>query len=499
MPLEPLQLRILLLEPRALALESAASALKISPDSLRRPLELLSQDGYVEVKKDEVSLVALTDEGERAREEGLPEMRLLAILAAAPAPVSSLDPSLKSFGLPTAKRHAWVFISNGEASLTDAGRAALDRRGELDFPTGDAALSSLPPERLAEFVRRNLVRVKTSARFTVSITDAGHAAAQEAPLSSVGAVHSPAPAAAGAVLSSPPSDAPTVGPLTRELLLSKGWKNRPLRRYGLSAPAGAKLPARRHPICRLRERVRTIFVEMGFEEMEGPLAESAFWNFDALFQPQDHPARDLADTFYLPGGSRLPAHELVDAVRKSHEKGWGYSWDAATAGQSVLRTHTTAVSARTLHARRADPAPRKFFSIGKVFRNEATDYKHLAEFFQVEGIVSWEGATFGHLLGTLKSFYSKLGFEKIRFRPSFFPYTEPSLEIEVFHPARQAWMELGGAGIFRPEVSLPLCGKYPVLAWGLSLERPLMLAHQIEDIRTFYRNDLGWLRNFPIE
>ena len=131
--------------------------------------------------------------------------------------------------------------------------------------------------------------------------------------------------------------------------------------------------------------------------------------------------------------------------------------------------------------------------VKKVYQNGV-----VAEFFQVEGIISWEGATFGHLLGTLKTFYAQLGFSQIRFRPSFFPYTEPSLEIEVFHPARQAWLELGGAGVFRPEVCEALGAPYPVLAWGLSLERPLMLAHKIEDIRTLYRNDLGWLRPFPI-
>jgi phenylalanyl-tRNA synthetase alpha chain len=99
------------------------------------------------------------------------------------------------------------------------------------------------------------------------------------------------------------------------------------------------------------------------------------------------------------------------------------------------------------------------------------------------------------LLGVLKEIYKKLGFEKIRFRPSYFPYTEPSLEVEVFYEDKKQWMELGGAGIFRPEVSIPLCGVYPVLAWGLSLERPLMLSLELNDIREFYKNDLEFLKD----
>jgi phenylalanyl-tRNA synthetase alpha chain len=257
-------------------------------------------------------------------------------------------------------------------------------------------------------------------------------------------------------------------------------------------------PARRHPISRLREKVRAIFLSMGFEEMEGPIVESAFWNFDALFQPQDHPARNLADTFYLPGEAPPIPSSLSEAVKKVHEKGWHYQWDERIARQMVLRTHTTAVSARTLYKKSNKMKMGKFFCVGKVFRNEATDYKHLAEFYQVEGIVLWEEASFGNLLGLLKEFYARLGFEQIRFRPSYFPYTEPSLEVEVFHPQRKTWLELGGAGILRPEVCLALGVGYPVLAWGLSLERPFMLAHEVEDIRTLYRNDLGWLRNFQI-
>ena len=272
--------------------------------------------------------------------------------------------------------------------------------------------------------------------------------------------------------------------------------------FDVSVPATDAFVGKSHPLTIMKRRVSRIMAELGFEEMDGNIIESSFWNFDALFQPQNHPARDLADTFYLEGVEPLPDDaELVERVRNSHEQGWKYAWSPFEAQKRVLRTHTTALSARYLAtAGRAEGKwPKKLFAVGRVFRNEATDYKHLAEFHQVEGIIAWEGATFRDLLGILKEFYLKLGFEKIRFRPSYFPYTEPSVEIEVYFEPRKQWLELGGAGIFRPEVSKPLAGIYPVLAWGLSLERPLMLLLGLEDIRLFYRNDMDFLRDCRLE
>ncbi|MBU0527620.1 phenylalanine--tRNA ligase subunit alpha [Candidatus Micrarchaeota archaeon] len=262
--------------------------------------------------------------------------------------------------------------------------------------------------------------------------------------------------------------------------------------FNVNVPSADAPIGKSHPITKMSHKIKSIMAELGFQEMEGSILESSFWNFDALFQPQDHPARELADTFYLNHKSPLPNKELVSRIKKAHEEGWKYKWDPKEAEKSVLRTHTTCLSARNLAALK-DKKPKKFFAIGKVFRNEATDYSHLAEFHQVEGIIAWENAKFTDLLGILKEFYRKLGFEKIRFRPSFFPYTEPSLEIEVYFEEKKQWLELGGAGIFRPEVSIPLAGVYPVLAWGLSLERPLMLALELDDIRTFYKNDADFL------
>jgi phenylalanyl-tRNA synthetase alpha chain len=269
--------------------------------------------------------------------------------------------------------------------------------------------------------------------------------------------------------------------------------------FDVNAPAANAPLGKNHPITQMSKKIKSIMSELGFTEMEGDIVESSFWNFDALFQPQDHPARELADTFYLDGTIPLPPDgKLVERVKKAHESGWKYKWDPNEASKAVLRTHTTSLSARHLAALK-DKKPKKYFAIGRVFRNEATDYSHLAEFIQVEGIIAWEGAKFTDLLGTLKEFYRKLGFEKIRFRPSYFPYTEPSLEVEVYFEKRGQWLELGGAGIFRPEVSMPLAGVYPVLAWGLSLERPLMLLLDLEDIRTFYRNDLEFLVSSRLE
>jgi len=244
-------------------------------------------------------------------------------------------------------------------------------------------------------------------------------------------------------------------------------------------------------------------LEMGFEEGYGPLVESSFWNFDALFQPQDHPARDLADTFYLktPQQSQLPDAKIVENVKRAHEEGtddslgWRYSWSPDIAKQPILRTHTTAVSTRYLN--KIKP-PAKVFCIGRVFRNETADYSHLPEFTQIEGIVADEDVTFKDLLGYLKEFYWRLGFDKVRFRPAYFPYTEMSVEPEVWVESRQSWMELGGSGIFRPEVNEPLGIDVPVLAWGLGLDRILAMKLGLDDIRNFYyKNDVKWLRGVP--
>ena len=243
---------------------------------------------------------------------------------------------------------------------------------------------------------------------------------------------------------------------------------------------------------------------MGFTESNGDILASAFWNFDSLFQPQDHAAREMQDTFYVknPIECDLPNDDLVKAVAKTHEDGgntnstgWHYDWDIDVAKQSVLRTHTTGISTRYLYD---NEPPIKMFSVGRVFRRETITYKHLPEFHQVEGIVAAEDISFQNLLGILKEFYKKLGFP-VRFRPAYFPYTYLSCECEIWLEEKQAWIELGGAGMFRPEVLEPLGIDVPVLAFGLGIERLAMVRYDISDIRMLYKSDIKWLRNLPLD
>jgi phenylalanyl-tRNA synthetase alpha chain len=290
-----------------------------------------------------------------------------------------------------------------------------------------------------------------------------------------------------------------IGDLTRDLLKSGGWKGKTFRPYDVTLPAAPHWGGKRNPYSRLLDELRQIFLEMGFREIRGEVVQPAFWNFDALFQPQDHPARDMQDTFYLEGESPLPpAAKRVKAVHETGagagSRGWRRPWDPAAARKLVLRTHTTAVTIRHLAAHPEPPV--RAFCIDRVYRRENADPTHLPEFDQLEGVVLEAGANFRHLMGLLREFYRRAGFPEARFRPGYFPYTEPSLEVEVKWKGK--WVELGGAGIFRREVLAPLGIRHPVLAWGLGVGRLAMMKFGLDDLRALYQPDLGWLREFPV-
>lgn len=295
--------------------------------------------------------------------------------------------------------------------------------------------------------------------------------------------------------------------LTPEIIKSGKWKKKEFRMYDVKINVPKIYGGKRHFVKQSIEYAKRIWLDMGFKEMTGPLLNTSFWNFDALFTAQDHPVRDLQDTFYIkdPSKGHLPDKKLVDAVKKAHETGtkgsigWQYIWDPEEAKKNVMRTHTTVLSSKTIAGLSKEDLPAKFFAVGRCFRNEAVDWCHLFEFNQTDGIVIDPNANFRHLLGYLKQFFKKMGYPKARFRPAHFPYTEPSLEIDVYHPIRKEWIELGGAGMFRPELVEPLLGfPCPIIAWGPGFDRIMMEYYKIKDMRDLYKNDLKQLRNMKM-
>ncbi len=297
-------------------------------------------------------------------------------------------------------------------------------------------------------------------------------------------------------------DVQQIGEITPELLQGESWRDAEFKPFDVNAPAPIPAGGRPHPMQALIERIRSVFLEMGFSEIEGDYVQSAGWNMDALFIPQSHPARTMQDTFYLNNPEKVEvAPEMLDLWAKVHEyghdtgsKGWGVKFDKEEAQKGLLRTHTTVNTIR--HIAENPHVPSRVFGIGRVFRQETIDRTHLPEFHQIEGIIHEPDANLPMLISTLKTFYAKMGYPDVRVRPAYFPYTEPSVEVEVYW--RGEWLELGGSGIFRPEVTEPLGTEWPVCAWGMGLERLAMLVLGLDDIRELYQPDLERLSKMPI-
>jgi len=296
--------------------------------------------------------------------------------------------------------------------------------------------------------------------------------------------------------------------ISSEMLKDGSWKEKlpNLKSYEVNALGPNISAGKYHPLTIVINEVREVFHSMGFEEIKGPIVEEAFFNFDCLYQPQDHPAREMQDTFYLknPAEGKLPKKKVVDVIKNTHENGgntgssgWGYKWSEEIAKKILLRTHTTATTIRRLsHITKKSKLPMKVFCVDRVFRNESEDRTHLAQFMQIDGIVIGKNLSLSDLIGQLVEFYKRMGFDKVVTRPGFFPYTEPSMEVSVYSKKLGAWLEMGGSGIFRPEVTYAWGIRDPVrvLAWGLGLERLAMLKLKRDDIRDLYQSPIKWLR-----
>jgi phenylalanyl-tRNA synthetase alpha chain len=285
---------------------------------------------------------------------------------------------------------------------------------------------------------------------------------------------------------------PLVTNLTSDLLISGKWQEVELKPYNIHDDVADIAYGRPTILSQCIQRIRSIFLGMGFDEMSGCIVESAFWNFDALFTPQDHPAREVQDTFYLanPRIVALPDPGLVKQVKQMHEQSYGDEWTEAEASKAILRAHTTTSTARKLYQLQGQSG--KYFSIDKVFRNENVDRTHLAEFHQIEGVVIGELLSVRTLMGYLTYFYEQLGFQKLKFKPTYNPYTEPSLEVYAYHPPSHKYLEVGNSGLFRPEMLEPLgCGRKSTIAWGLGLERIAMILYDVEKLSNLVGPDIS--------
>ena len=433
--------------------ETLENSTQLSPDQIRRGIEWLKLKDLAIVDESKSSVISLGKNGLDSFEKGLPERRLLNLVKNGPKKLSEIQKELgfifgPAIGL--CRKNNWIETSSdqiilktlpselpGEKSLQLIGNNKLSK-DQID-KTDLSELSKRP-----DFIIEDIIKNKK-----VSLTDS----AKSLDVSNI----------SGAI--------------------------------DVEAEVPEIFVARTHPLKDTIDEIREIFVTLGFSEIIGNMTQSSFWNFDALFTPQDHPARELQDTFFLDGISakKIANPEQIRKVSDSHKKNWRYQWDINEARKMVLRTHTTCVTIKHLAENKPDEA--RIFSLGRVFRNEKVSYKHLVEFNQIEGIVVGKDANLRNLMGIQREFYKRIGITKIKFWPTFFPYTEPSLQTMVYNEKLGKWIELFGMGIFRPEVTKPLGITKPVLAWGGGIERIAMLKYDLDDVREFYNNNLGWLRS----
>jgi phenylalanyl-tRNA synthetase alpha chain len=265
---------------------------------------------------------------------------------------------------------------------------------------------------------------------------------------------------------------------------------RPVGAIDVTLPGRTPRLGRRHPLTVVRDRMETIFTRMGFAIVEGPEIEDEWHCFDALNMPAEHPARDMQDTLYLGTPVRGESGRPDDL-------------------RTMLRTHTSSIQIRYMQAHQP---PIRIVAPGRVYRRDDLDLTHTPMFSQMEGLVVAEGVSLADLKGTLLAFARDMfsGTSRVRFRPSFFPYTEPSAEVDIScwqcdgqgcaMCKQTGWVEIGGCGMVHPAVFEAVdidAERYTGFAFGIGIERVAILRHQVQDIRMFFENDLRFLEQFP--
>lgn len=454
----------------------------------------LSEKNLVRTHEKKRTRFFLNEEGRLHAREGLPERRLVKALTSLGGEASiddvvdssSLDKSLTTIALGWLTRKGWAEIQKGTRRLKilrEPQEGTDERLLVMLNEKGSLIAEELDNEEQQSFLTlkgRKIVEVAEETLREIELTEEGWKLMKK-----------------GLAVSE------EVSQLTPQLIVTGKWRETILRKYDIQAPVAPIWPGKKHIYLRFLDELKERLIALGFKEMTGPIVEFSFFNCDSLYMPQDHPAREVHDMYFIktPEYGSLHAYsQALENVKETHEggwktgsTGWRYQFSTLEAERLMLRSQTTSVSARTLLSKDLE-IPGKYFSIARCYRPDVIDKTHLTEFNQVEGIVVGEGLTLRDLLGILEKFALDIaGADKIKFRPGYFPFTEPSVELHAYKHGF-GWVEFGGSGIFRPEVTIPLGIDVPVLAWGLGVDRLFMMKARIEDIRYLFTQDLDWLR-----
>ncbi len=440
--------------------EKIGTSTGLTPDQIRRGIEWLKFKKLVIVEESKQVYLRLGKNGLGANSKGLPERQLIDLLKEKPRKLNELKQELKSIFSPAmgiARKNNWIETDGENVSLKNPPSDILEEKIISKIGKNKIPVSEIEDKKTLEFLKKrpNFIIEEIEKSQIISLSEKGKSISETVKIS----------------------------------------EDVVVKAIDVEADVPKAFVAKTHPLKDIINEIREIFVTLGFTEILGKLAQPCFWNFDALFTPQDHPARELQDTFYLDGvnSKKIATPKQIQQVAKVHKNSWRYLWSINEARQMVLRTHTTCDTIKFLADHKPDEA--RVFSLGRVFRNEKVSYKHLVEFNQVEGIVVGKNTTLRDLMGIQREFFHRMGINKIKFWPTYFPYTEPSLQSMVYNERLDKWVELFGMGIFRPEVTKPLGITKPVLAWGGGIERIAMLKYGLDDVREFYNNNLKWLRS----
>ena len=480
---------------------------QIQDTAVMRTALTLQEKNLIVIKAKIQNIIKLTPEGEKYAKDGLPERNLILAIAELGGS-ADLQTAAKKANLPTEitqialgwimrKKWATYTPQNNTLRITEAllhqttipegCEETLLKYLENKKQEAQEVLSPELQQATEQLKKRKLLTIEPKTTRTLQITPEGKTITKTRSDNIVSSA--------------------TIKPIITQLkpqdIINGTWRNSELQKYNIQAPVTKTWGGKKHPYLQFLDEVRAKLVQLGFKEMTGTAVETGFFNFDALYVPQDHPAREASDIYYIkdPQCGDISQHaKIIEHVKEAHENGWktgstgwGYKYSLATAQRLLLRGHGTCLSARTLEAGNFE-VPSKHFSIARVYRPEITDKTHLSEFNQVEGIVIDKNLNLKDLLGVLGKFAMEIaGADKIRFKPDYFPFTEPSVELSAYKEG-YGWVEFGGSGIFRPEVTMPLGVKEPVIAWGLGVDRLFMMRAGIEDIRMIFSQDLSWLR-----